>query len=141
MAEFHVKRITLPSGKVVELVYLQTGWEQITTVEADEAGATAEQRLHVRRIELCPQCGSDRVHPLDWREVEDMRWELDVRCPDCRWTGGDGHEQPEGGRHDGLLPARARGPPQEADRITPADKAGDPPRLPAPPRRPPPPPL
>ena len=83
MAEFHIKRITLASGKVVELVYLQTGWAETTTVEAD---ATAEPRLRVRRIELCPQCGSDRVHPLDWREVEDMRWELDVRCPDCRWT-------------------------------------------------------
>ena len=29
MAEFHVKRITLPSGKVVELVYLQTGWVDV----------------------------------------------------------------------------------------------------------------
>ena len=37
MAEFHVKRITLPSGKVVELVYLQTGWVETTAVEAGEA--------------------------------------------------------------------------------------------------------
>jgi hypothetical protein len=118
MAEFHVKRITLPSGKVVELVYLQTGWAETTTVEADEAGATAEPRLHVRRIELCLQCGSDRVHPLDWREVEDMRWELDVRCPDCRWTGSDVYEQPEVERYDDVLLAAAGDLTEELDRIT-----------------------
>ena len=83
MAEFHIKRITLPSGKVVELVYLQNGWHQTATVAADAPAPT-----RVRRIELCPQCERDRVHPLDWREVDDMRWELDLRCPDCRWEGG-----------------------------------------------------
>jgi hypothetical protein len=119
MAEFHIKRITLPSGKVVELVYLQTGWSETATVEtADEAGATAEPRLHVRRIELCPQCGSDRVHPLDWREVEDMRWELDVRCPDCRWTGGDVYEQPEVERYDDVLLAGAGDLTEELERVT-----------------------
>jgi hypothetical protein len=115
MAEFHIKRIELPSGKVVELVYLQTGWEpQATTAAADAPSA----RIHVRRIELCPQCGSDRVHPLDWREVEDMRWELDVRCPDCRWTGGDVYDQPEVERYDDVLLAGAGDLTEELDRIT-----------------------
>src|SRR4051794_41785409 len=126
MAEFHVKWITLPSGKMVELVYLQTGSAETTSVAADEAGTAAEQRLHVRRIELCPQCGSDRVHPLDWREVEDMRWELDVRCPDCRWTGGGGYGQPQGGRDDDRLLAAAGGPAEGADRLPRREQAGDP---------------
>jgi hypothetical protein len=114
MAEFHVKRIQLPSGKVVELVYLQAGWEQ----QAATAQADATDRIRVRRIELCPQCGSDRVHPLDWREVEDLRWELDVRCPDCRWTGGDVYEQPEVERYDDVLLACAGDMTEELDRIT-----------------------
>jgi hypothetical protein len=114
MAEFHVKRIELPSGKVVELVYLQAGWEQ----QAATAQADATDRIRVRRIELCPQCGSDRVHPLDWREVEDLRWELDVRCPDCRWTGGDVYEQPEVERYDDVLLADAGDMTEELDRIT-----------------------
>ena len=113
MAEFHVKRITLPSGKVVELVYLQAGWEQAATAEA---GAT--EGIRVRRIELCPQCGSDRVHPLDWREVSDMRWELDIRCPDCRWMGGDVYDQPEVERYDDVLLAGAGDLTEELDRIT-----------------------
>jgi hypothetical protein len=113
MAEFHVKRITLPSGKVVELVYLQNGWRQTATVDA---GAPA--RTRVRRIELCPQCGGDRVHPLDWREVEDMRWDLDLRCPDCRWEGGQVYDQPEVERYDDVLLAEAGDMIEELDRIT-----------------------
>ncbi len=114
MAEFHVKRIQLPSGKVVDLVYLQAGWEQ----RAASGQADASARIRVRRIELCPQCGSDRVHPLDWREVENLRWELDVRCPDCRWTGGDVNEQPEVERYDDVLLAGAGDLTEELDRIT-----------------------
>jgi hypothetical protein len=114
MAEFHVKRIQLPSGKVVDLVYLQAGWGQ----RAATGQADASARIRVRRIELCPQCGSDRVHPLDWREVENLRWELDVRCPDCRWTGGDVYEQPEVERYDDVLLAGAGDLTEELDRIT-----------------------
>lgn len=114
MAEFHIKRVQLPSGKVVELIYLQAGREQ--QAAAAEAGMSAT--IRVRRIELCPKCGSDRVHPLDWREVEDLRWELDVRCPDCRWTGGDVYDQPEVERYDDVLLAGAGDLTEELDRIT-----------------------
>ena len=114
MAEFHIKRVQLPSGKVVELIYLQTGREQQAV--AAEPGMSAT--IRVRRIELCPKCGSDRVHPLDWREVEDLRWELDVRCPDCRWTGGDVYDQPEVERYDDVLLAGAGDLTEELDRIT-----------------------
>jgi hypothetical protein len=115
MAEFHVKRIELPGGKVVELVYLQAGWDQDVPATAGEDGSA---RIHVRRIELCPECGSYRVHPLDWREVEDMRWELDVRCPDCRWTGSGVYEQPEVERYDDVLLAAAGDLTEELDRVT-----------------------
>ena len=113
MAEFQVKRITLPSGKVVELVYLQTGWGR---PPADDPAAP--ENVRIRRIELCPQCGSDRVHPLDWREVEDMRWELDVRCPDCRWTASGVFDQPEVERYDDVLLAGAGDLTEELDRVT-----------------------
>ena len=90
MADFQIKKITLPSGKVVEILYLQP--------------AEAES-LEMRRIELCPNCDRERVHPLDWHEVEDQRWRLEVRCPDCRWQDVDVYDQPEIERYDDLLAA------------------------------------
>jgi hypothetical protein len=64
MGEFHVKRITLPSGKTVEIVYYQMAdGEPAAAPMPDQIEAAAE--LHVRRIELCPDCTSDRVHPVD----------------------------------------------------------------------------
>ena len=54
----------------------------------------------------------------DGYHVEDMRWELDVRCPDCRWTGGDVYEQPEVERYDDVLLAAAGDLTEELDRIT-----------------------
>ena len=79
MGEFHVKRIVLPSGKTVEIVYYQaTGSDPvISDVHEIEVGA----ELHVRQIELCMNCGGDRVHPTDWVEVEDMRWQLSRALP------------------------------------------------------------
>ena len=86
MGEYHVKRIVLPSGKTVEIVYYQAdGGEPIIT-EAREVEPEAAPSRHVRRIELCSGCGGERVHPIDWNEVEDMRWQLSLRCPDCEWS-------------------------------------------------------
>ncbi|SRR5712691_4344419 len=112
MAEFHTKRITLPSGKIVELVYLSSADEPAAVpvpVEidpaADAAGPVREPVLRVRRIEICPECDSDRVHPVDWHEVDERSWRLDVRCPDCRWLGTDVFGQDEVERYDDLLNA------------------------------------
>ena len=63
MASFQIKRITLPSGKVVEIVYLAPA-PQTVTAGADMAEMPHVELPHVRRIELCPACGGDRVHPL-----------------------------------------------------------------------------
>jgi hypothetical protein len=90
MAEFQIKKITLPSGKVVEILYLQPA---------------AAESIETRRIELCPSCDGERVHPLDWHEVEDQRWQLEVRCPDCRWQDVDVYAQTEIERYDDLLAA------------------------------------
>ncbi len=117
MASFQIKRITLPSGKVVEIVYLapapQTVIAGTDTVEMDHV-----EFPHVRRIELCPACGGDRVHPLDWHEVSDMRWQLVVRCPDCRWRTSDVFEQPEVERYDDVLAADTDRLIEVLDRVT-----------------------
>lgn len=32
---------------------------------------------------VCPLCGSDLVHPLDWQREGESIWHLVVRCPNC----------------------------------------------------------
>jgi len=72
-----VKKVVLPSGKTIEIVYF---------ADADEVAAirpaAPETDLHV-----CPDCTSELVYPLAWDEAGDAAWELELRCPNCEWHG------------------------------------------------------
>jgi hypothetical protein len=119
MSEFHIKKITLPSGKVVEIIYLRDSAAAVAgEVGGEPADADAGGDLVIRRIELCQSCGGDRVHPLEWHEIADMRWELHLRCPDCRWSGSGVYEQPEVERYDDILNGGADRLIEELDRVT-----------------------
>jgi hypothetical protein len=63
-----VKRITLPSGRSVEVVRL------------------ADSAPEARMLHICPLCESDLVQPLDWCEVDDASWQLTLECPNCSWA-------------------------------------------------------
>jgi hypothetical protein len=72
-----VRRVVLPSGKTIEIVYFAD------TAEAEVAPLEPQgDRLHV-----CPRCESALVYPMDWEQVGDSHWELNLRCPNCEWTG------------------------------------------------------
>jgi hypothetical protein len=117
MGEFHIKRIVLPSGKTVEIVYYQAngaGEPVISDVHEIEQGSG----LRVRRIEVCGGCGGDRVHPTEWDEVEEMRWQLALRCPDCEWRHSDTYEAHEVERFDDVLNDATDRMIEELDRIT-----------------------
>ena len=34
-------------------------------------------------LHRCEHCGSDAVCPMDWDEIDDERWEIDLRCGEC----------------------------------------------------------
>jgi len=76
-----VRRVVLPSGKTIEVVYFEDrpappGTAPATTPSPDPAG------LHV-----CPRCASELVQPVDWSETGSEHWEMTLRCPGCEWTG------------------------------------------------------
>ncbi len=75
MGDFQVKKIILPSGKSVEVVYFH----------ADDASMGAEEDGHVE-LEVCPDCTTDLVYPVSWKELEDEMWEIELRCPNCEWS-------------------------------------------------------
>lgn len=76
-----VKRVTLPSGKSIEVMYFA---DQPTAVPAAPAGVQpgVDQPLHV-----CVECESTLVYPTDWQEAGPDHWEVDLRCPNCEWRG------------------------------------------------------
>lgn len=73
MGDFHIKKIILPSGKSVEIVYFH----------AEDALTEEEGTVN---LEICPECNGGLVYPVSWRETEDDCWEIELRCPNCEWA-------------------------------------------------------
>lgn len=78
----YVRRVVLPSGKTIEVVYFE---EHV----AQDVPAPAEHPdLH-----RCGTCSSDLVYPLEWEEAGETHWEVTLRCPNCEWSGTGVFEQ------------------------------------------------
>jgi hypothetical protein len=78
-----IRRLRLPSGKQIEVVVF--GATARRAAAAPEARAATKAPDH--QIHLCRCCGSELVHPIDWEEVTIDNWRLQLRCPNCEWTG------------------------------------------------------
>jgi hypothetical protein len=70
----YVRRVTLPSGRSIEVVYFEP-----------LSDATAAPR-QLDDLHICPQCDRDLVYPVDWEEASLTHWEVVLRCPNCEWT-------------------------------------------------------
>lgn len=64
-----VRRITLPSGRSIEVVRFS------------DAKPAEPRGLHI-----CPRCGSELVQPVAWCEARAGTWELSLECPNCSWS-------------------------------------------------------
>jgi hypothetical protein len=86
----YVRRVTLPSGRSIEVVY----FEPLST----PAGPPRLDDLHV-----CPECDRDLVYPVDWEEASMTHWEVALRCPNCEWTEVGTYDQATVDRFDEQL--------------------------------------
>jgi hypothetical protein len=77
----YVRRVVLPSGKTIEVVYF--GGHDVAAPTTDPA-----EDLHV-----CGGCESELVYPVDWDEAGETHWEVTLRCPNCEWSGTGVFEQ------------------------------------------------
>lgn len=68
----HVRRVTLPSGRAIDVVYFERGL------------AKAAHGIGVD-LHVCPECAQELVYPVDWSEHGPVRWEVGLRCPNCAW--------------------------------------------------------
>jgi hypothetical protein len=77
----HSKRVTLPSGKWIEVMQFAEPTAD-APAPATPADPGVEQPLHV-----CLECGSTLVYPTDWEEAGPDHWDVELRCPNCEWRG------------------------------------------------------
>jgi hypothetical protein len=54
-------------------------------------------------LHVCPSCASELVYPTDWAPADRTRWSVELRCPDCEWTGGGVYAQQVVDRFDEAL--------------------------------------
>jgi hypothetical protein len=73
----YVRRVVLPSGRAIEVVYFET----------TEPGARPPAREEpLDDLQVCPECDRDLVYPVEWEEASETHWEVLLRCPNCEWA-------------------------------------------------------
>jgi hypothetical protein len=72
----YVRRVVLPSGRAIEVVYFEP-----LAPEGAVHPAPQIDELHV-----CPECDRDLVYPIEWQEASHTHWEVLLRCPNCEWS-------------------------------------------------------
>lgn len=78
--QHHVRRVVLPSGRSIEVVYFDP-----------EPHALPPERA--RDLHVCPDCAAHLVFPIAWEEHDAVHWEVSLRCPNCEWHGVDLYAQ------------------------------------------------
>jgi hypothetical protein len=82
----YVKRVVLPSGKTIEVVYFRET-DELASIEAsveeqtkapEHPPAEVHQELHV-----CIECASELVYPVQWEESGPKNWSVLLHCPNC----------------------------------------------------------
>src|SRR5215213_2048153 len=68
-----LKRIVLPSGKTIEVVYFDQ-------VDRPGGSESAQPQRTERDLHLCEKCESDLVYPTTWEEADENHWQVSLRC-------------------------------------------------------------
>jgi hypothetical protein len=77
----YTKRVVLPSGKTIEVVYFRDAKERAEQAEPkapEPPAAEALQPLHT-----CVACSSELVYPVRWEEAGPDSWNVLLHCPNC----------------------------------------------------------
>lgn len=75
----HVKRVQLPSGKTIEVVYFK---------EHEQPEPEARPLVHPpaephQELHACLECDSQLVYPVHWEESGPENWSVLLHCPNC----------------------------------------------------------
>ena len=88
----YVRRVVLPSGKTIEVVYFEDAAVTDATASTVPAPAATHQET-AADLHVCGSCDSNLVYPTEWEEAGATHWEVTLRCPNCEWAGTGIFEQ------------------------------------------------
>jgi hypothetical protein len=88
----YVRRVVLPSGKTIEVVYFEDHEQAAGSVPVASSPAPTHDES-VSDLHLCGSCSSTLVYPTEWEEAGVTHWEVTLRCPNCEWAGTGIFEQ------------------------------------------------
>ena len=71
----YVKRVVLPSGKTIDVVYF----------DPENAPQGAQESVR-HELHVCRECRSELVYPTEWEEAGPECWRVALRCPNCEWS-------------------------------------------------------
>ncbi len=81
----YVKRVVLPSGKTIEVVYFKDAHGaplEPVPVQSERAGR--QPAVEPRQdLTLCGGCDSRLVYPVEWEEAGPENWSVILECPNC----------------------------------------------------------
>lgn len=130
MKGYRTKRISLPGGRVIEIVYFfepedgaprgdaRTAHAETTAAAAETAATRAipvepapahapdhdhDHGLDELDLHECPSCGGALVYPVAWEERQGDRWSIERRCPNCEWRDLGEFDQDEVENFDDVL--------------------------------------
>lgn len=101
----HFKRVELPSGKTIEVLYFGESGETKPSAPAPESAIAtgtdptatdAPPQQHTQdsssaapaeALHVCIECAGELVYPDDWEEAGHHAWRVTLVCPSC------GHER------------------------------------------------
>jgi hypothetical protein len=82
-----VKRVVLPSGKTIEVVYFKEADlpQPVAEHAAEEAPAAPEHppAQPQQDLQVCGECSSELVYPVQWEESGPENWNVLLHCPNC----------------------------------------------------------
>jgi hypothetical protein len=90
--DHQLKRIVLPSGKTIEVVYFDNpaaappALEAAPSTSAAPTAPAVQPGVEERDLHLCPDCDSNLVYPVQWEEADETHWQITLRCPNCERT-------------------------------------------------------
>jgi hypothetical protein len=108
---YRTKKIALPGGRVIEIVYFADDAEDGASPPPPAAApaarppgrAPAREEVAAWGLHVCPECDSELVYPVAWEERSGDTWHIERRCPNCEWRHAGEFAQAEVEDYDDVL--------------------------------------